>query len=257
MFIIETNNLNKVYKNGTKALSDINIHVKKRSITGLIGENGAGKTTLMNILVSLINKTYGNITIFNLDLNNKNILSIKKNIGFVSNEILAYEHLSVIEYWNFIGTIYKLNKNDIKNRINDLLDVLDLSKASNKLIREFSKGMKQKALIGGALIHNPKLLILDEPLDGIDPTSKIVIKNILKQFNQNGVSILLSAHDLSLINDLCTDLIIIDNGKVKFQDNIQKLHNKYKDLSLEEIFIKITNKTDKINKNLSWGENND
>lgn len=257
MFIIETNNLNKVYKSGTKALNDVNINIKKGSITGLIGVNGAGKSTLINILVSLINKTSGNIKIFNLNLDSKNLLSIKKDIGFVSSEIAAYEHLSIIEYWTFIGNMYKIKKDDIKTRIDDLLDVLDLSDASHKLIREFSKGMKQKALIGGALIHKPKLLILDEPLNGIDPVSSVIIKNILKQFNKNGVTILISAHNLSLIDDVCSDVIVIDNGKIKYENDINEMHNKYKDLSLEEIFLKVTNRTDKINKTLSWGEGND
>ncbi|MBX4260433.1 ABC transporter ATP-binding protein (plasmid) [Clostridium estertheticum] len=256
MFIIEASKLTKVYKNKTRSLTDVTLNVKKGSITGLIGENGAGKSTFINILTSLISKSSGTISLFGKELNEKNSFFIKKEIGFVGSQIIAYEHLNVLEYWKFISRIYKTNANDIDNRIEELLDILELGTSKKKLMRDFSKGMKQKALLGGALIHNPSLLILDEPLDGIDPPSRIIINNILKQFNKNGVTILISSHDCSLIEDICTDIIVIREGKIAFNDSAKNMHTKYAGLSLEGIFIKLTNKEDTLNKKLSWGGKN-
>lgn len=256
MFIIETDKLTKIYKNKTKALTDVNLSVKKGSITGFIGENGAGKSTLLNILTSLISKSSGTLRVFGKELNEQNSFFIKKEIGFAGSQILSYEHLNVLEYWKFIGRIYKINASNIDKRIEELLDILDLGASKKKLIREFSKGMKQKALLGGALIHNPSLLILDEPLDGIDPPSRIIIKNILKQFNQNGVTIFISSHDLSLIDDICTDIVVMSQGNITFNDSVKNMHKKYEGLSLEEIFVKLINKEDNLNKKLSWGGKN-
>ena len=255
---IDIENLTKIYRNNTIALNEVSLKVKEGSTTSIIGENGAGKSTLINILISLITKSSGNVSIFGKILNEQNDYFIKKNIGFVGEQIGAYEHLNVVEYWRFIANIYKINKNYIDKRIEELLYVLSLDKSKKKLIREFSKGMKQKALLGGVLIHNPRLLILDEPLDGIDPSSKIIIKNILQEFNRNGSTILISSHDFSIIEDICSDVIVMNEGKVKFQDTVENMHKQYNGLTLEEIFIKIVNRElDVLRKKLSWGGKND
>ncbi|WP_083585782.1 ABC transporter ATP-binding protein [Clostridium kluyveri] len=252
MIVIECNKLTKTYKKGMTALKDITLKINSGSITGFAGENGSGKSTTINILTSLITKSSGYVEIFGKELNEKNCNDIKRKIGFVGEQIVAFQHLNVIDYWNFIGRIFKLKKSDIYNRIDELLDILDLQKDKNKIMRKFSKGMKQKALLGGALIHSPQLLILDEPLDGIDLPSRIVIKNILKQMNSNGVTIFISSHDFSLIEDICTDVVVINEGTIKFNDTVDELYNQYKNLSLEQIFIKLINKEDKLNKKLSW-----
>lgn len=256
MFVIELDKLNKIYRNKTEALTDVTLKVEKGSITGLIGENGAGKSTIINILTSLISKTSGTVRILGKELNEQNSLFIKQEIGFVGNQILAYEHLNILEYWRFIGRIYKINASDIDSRIVELLDILSLESSKKKMIRELSKGMKQKVLLGGALIHNPSLLILDEPLDGIDPPSRVIIKNILRQFNENGVTIFVSSHDFSLINDISSDIVVINQGKIAFNDSVKNMYKKYEGLSLEDIFVKMINKEEKLNKRLSWGGKN-
>ncbi|MHC1685296.1 MAG: ABC transporter ATP-binding protein [Clostridiaceae bacterium] len=256
MFIVELDKLTKIYKNNTEALTDVSLRIEQGSVTGLIGENGAGKSTIINILTSLISKSSGEVRVLGKELNEQNSLFIKQEIGFVGNQILAYEHLNTLEYWKFIGRIYKINATDIDSRIVELLEILNLESSKKKMIRELSKGMKQKVLLGGALIHNPSLLILDEPLDGIDPPSRVIIKNILKQFNKNGVTIFISSHDFSFIDDICSDIVVINQGKVTFNNSVKNMYKEYQGLTLEQIFVKMINKEEHLNKRLSWGGKN-
>lgn len=251
-YIIKCNNITKVYKNKFTSLDNVSLNIKSESITGLIGQNGAGKTTLIKILCYLLNQTEGKITILGKELNHINKDFIKHNIGYVGEDINLFQHLYLEEFWNLVGSIYGLNKLDIKKRTTELIEVLGLENSKGKLIKEFSKGMKKKCLIGAAIIHDPKILILDEPLEGIDPISRKVIKDLLKNLQEDGTTIFLTSHDLLLVEDICTDIIIIDNGVIKYSGNKKDLLSLYNNDNLEDIFIRIINNNKKLSNNLSW-----
>ncbi|SKA85079.1 ABC-2 type transport system ATP-binding protein/sodium transport system ATP-binding protein [Clostridium sp. USBA 49] len=252
MNMIEFKNVSKNY-NDFQVLKDISFIVKEKSITGFIGQNGAGKTTSLKLLLYLLNKNSGIIKVLGKELNENNAFYIKKNIGYVGSDVENFGHLKLIEFWTFVSKIYKIQKATIDKRIKELAIVLELTDSLTKQIFSFSTGMKKKAFIGAALIHNPKLLILDEPFEGIDPLSRKTIKNILKQLNENGVTIFISSHDLTLVDDFCNELILIDKGEIKYCSSIRELHEKYNDLNLEDIFATIINYKSNYNK-LSWLE---
>ncbi|WP_027625738.1 ABC transporter ATP-binding protein [Clostridium lundense] len=254
--VIKTRNLNKIYKNGFEALKNVNITVESGSLNGFIGENGAGKTTLINILSSLSKSSCGEVEIFGKPmekLNNED----KLKIAYVGDEGEIFSHLKVEEFWDIIGSLYKTPKNIIKERSEELLNLLDLREHRKKLLREFSKGMKKKAYIGAALIHDPLLIILDEPLEGVDAVGRIDLKKVLKYLVQTGVTIFISSHDILLLEDICTHITIIHKGKIKYCGEKVKLYEKYKDCSLEELFLKIVQTKKEEDYMLSWRKVNE
>lgn len=217
--IVQTQNLNYSFKKGEKVLHELSLNVPNGSIYGFLGPNGAGKTTTLRLLLGLLKQQEGKIEIFGKHLaeNRSEILS---NIGSLIEQPSLYLHLSGEENLNVYRHIFGLSK----ERVNEILEIVDLTKARKKKARGYSLGMKQRLSIGIALLHNPKLLILDEPTNGLDPNGIIDMRNLLGKLNKElGTTIIISSHLLAEIEKIATHVGIISYGKMMFEGSLKDL----------------------------------
>ncbi|MAJ89875.1 MAG: multidrug ABC transporter ATP-binding protein [Flavobacteriales bacterium] len=226
-------NLNKYY-GSQKALSDISFSLKKGEIVGFLGPNGAGKSTLMKIICCYLKKDSGKIEICNLDLE-ENEMFIKSKIGYLAENNPLYKNMYIKEYLYFIGALYKIQ--NLKSKIQEMVHTTGLQPEINKQIKSLSKGYKQRVGIAAALIHNPEVLILDEPTTGLDPNQLIEIRNLIKTIGKEK-TVLLSTHIMQEVDKICDRVIIINKGKIiddKLISDFQK-HN----INIEQHFQKLT-----------------
>lgn len=220
--IVQLSCISKVY-NGSYAVKDLDLEINKGEIVGIIGHNGAGKTTALKMIVGLIAPTSGTLTVMGKDMQ-KFGLKIKKSLGYLPEENALYENMSAQEYLGFFANIYGLSAAESKKRGSALLESLKLE-AGKKLIGEMSKGMKRKVSIARTLIHDPDLLILDEPNSGLDPLTSFFIIDYCKKLREQGKTIILSAHNLFHVEYICDRVVIMKNGKLMVfdtMDNIRK-----------------------------------
>ncbi|MBN1396529.1 MAG: ABC transporter ATP-binding protein [Bacteroidetes bacterium] len=261
MNVLTLEDISKKYLFAKKlALDDLNLSVSENSIFGFLGPNGAGKSTTINIIARLVKKDTGKVYFRNQEIKDGDY-EYKRQVGFVLERPTYFEKLTVKEYLEFAGSMYDIEKNEIKKRAQELIEFLELSEKQNEWIEKYSAGMKKKVSLAAAIIHKPKLLILDEPLEGIDPISAKRIKDVLKQMVQNGTTVLITSHVLDTIEKLCDEIAIINKGKLVFQSKTEDIRSKIKNeitqetyQSLEEIFIDVVaNKSeDKQKGKLSW-----
>ena len=241
--IIQISQLSKKYKDAeTYSLIDFSLSVNEGQIFGLLGPNGAGKTTLISMLCGLIKPTSGSFSINNLTYaDNSN--EIKKIIGVVPQEYALYPTLTARENLMYFGSMYGLKGENLKEKIIESLDYLGLLKFADKQIETFSGGMKRRVNLIAGILHNPKILFLDEPTVGVDVQSKSAIIDYLKQLNKNGTTIIYTSHHLSEAQDFCTDIAIIDRGQLFAQDTPENLiRSTAKANNLEDVFISLTGK---------------
>ncbi len=224
------------------SLSDFTLSVFEGQIFGLLGPNGAGKTTLISILCGLIKPTSGEFTIGGLSYI-KNSIQIRQNIGVVPQEYALYPTLTARENLMYFGSMYGLKGKDLKTQVDDNLHRLGLYKFANKRIETFSGGMNRRVNLIAGILHQPKLLFLDEPTVGVDVQSRNAIIDYLKKLNETGTTIIYTSHLLSEAEDFCSDIAIIDRGKL-FAHNTPSLliaaTNNAK--NLEDVFIALTGK---------------
>lgn len=214
---IKINKVSKTYKN-IQALNEITFDIPKNSIFGILGSNGSGKTTLMKILGGLIKSWSGSIYINNDKKNNKN-LNLSKNFGFLIENPCFYEYLSAKQNLEIL-----LRISDYKeNRIDRILDLVNLNKRENDKVETFSYGMKQRLGLAQTLLHDPEIIVIDEPNNGLDPKGINEMNEILKNLHNQGKTIIISSHILSEIETLCTDICILKNGKVLIVDSLENL----------------------------------
>jgi ABC-2 type transport system ATP-binding protein len=220
-YIVSTHNLTKSY--GTiNSVDQLDMKVAEGSIYGFLGPNGAGKTTTIRMLLGLIKPTNGSINVFNQDLK-ENRISILKQIGSLVESPSYYSHLTGYENLEIIRRLL----NASKQRIDEVLRIVRLEKHKDKLVKQYSLGMKQRLGIAIALLGNPKLLILDEPTNGLDPAGIHEIRELIKQLPQQyGMTVIISSHLLSEIDHIATQVGIINSGKLIFQDTIEELRSK-------------------------------
>ena len=259
MNIIQIKNYSKIYKKNVVAVEDLNLNVMKGSFFGFIGPNGAGKTTTINFIAGLLKATKGELYLFD-DWINNNSYKYKKKIGFVLEKPLFFEKLTANEYLTFVGQMYEMEIEVIKSRIKELFNFFELTEKKDKLIETYSAGMKKKVSLAAALIHDPELLILDEPFEGIDPVSSRLIKDNLKAMVKKGKTVFMTSHILDIVEKLCDNIAIINKGKLIFQGATDSIKEKYKDEKNKETFTDLEDyfnhlvgserKTDK----LSWLE---
>jgi ABC-type multidrug transport system ATPase subunit len=227
MYCIETNNLTYRFSKNEVILNNINLKVPQGSIYGFLGPNGAGKTTTLKLILGLLKKQEGEILIFNKQFE-ENRIEILKNIGSLIESPSLYAHLTAKENLKIWQKIYQCEN----SRIDEVLDIVGLSKTGNKKTAQFSLGMKQRLSIAISLLHNPLLLILDEPTNGLDPSGILEIRELLMKINSElKVSIVISSHLLSEIEKMVTHLGIINNGSILFQGTLDELHFKQKQTS--------------------------
>jgi ABC-type multidrug transport system, ATPase component len=231
---IEIVNLNKRF-NENFALKNINLQIFEGEILGLLGPNGSGKSTLLKLILGMIKPDSGRITVYGYD-SVKDSLKIRKISGYVPEDVRLYEFLTGIEYLEFICKIYEI---DNTNLIYDYLKIFEIYDKKDEMIASYSLGMKRKIAIIAALIHKPKLLLLDEPLNGLDPKSARIFKDIILNLKKTS-TIIFSTHILEIAQAICDKIAILDKGQLINMVSINEILEISKNKSLEEYFLKIT-----------------
>ena len=234
--MLSIKNLTKTYKNGKEAVSDLNLEIEAGDIYGFIGPNGAGKTTTIKAVVGIMDFDYGEITIDGHSVKEEPILC-KSITAYIPDNPDLYDHLTGIQYLNFIGDIFKVEKKLKEERIRKYSDDFEITSNLGDLISSYSHGMKQKLALISALIHMPKLLVLDEPFVGLDPKASIILRNIMHDLCKNGSAIFFSTHVLDVAEKLCTKIAIIKNGKLIASGKTEDIT---KDSSLEDVFMEVS-----------------
>jgi len=222
MPVIETVDVQKKY-NDNKVLHGVNLTVEEKEVYGLLGPNGAGKSTFLNIIVSLITDYEGSVKIFGEEISQENL----SNIGFVPQELSIYEDLSAQQNVKFFGSLYKLKDELLNERCKEALEMVGLWEHRKKKPSTFSGGMKRRLNIACSIVHNPKLIILDEPTVGIDPQSRNYILDSIKTLNENGATIIYTSHYMEEVEAICNKVAIMNAGLVVENGTIAEIKEKY------------------------------
>ena len=245
-YLVEIENLYKKYSaKSDYSIEDISINGTYGEIIGILGHNGAGKSTTIKCMTGIHPYQQGTIEICGFDMK-KNPIQAKQNFGYVADEFTLFEKMTGQEYVNFLADIYKVSAEDRKQRTEELLNTLALGDSFYKMISSYSHGMKQKISIMGAIIHNPKVFILDEPMVGLDPYSANQLKLFIKDYAEKGNLVLFSSHNLDAVEKLCNRVYIIDQGKILEEIDMKSFASEKKDF--EEYFLSITKREAKV-----WG----
>ena len=231
-----------------RALNNLNLSVDEGEIFGFLGPNGAGKTTTIKCIVGILKCDDGEIL-----LKGKNIkeygIDYKKKIGFLPEQIGLYSELNPIQTLKHFGGFYGIEEDIINEKSQELLKKFGLSKEAERKVGEFSLGMKKRLALACALIHNPQILVLDEPTSGLDPRGVKSLRTVLKELNENGITILLSSHDLSEVEEICTSVGIINKGEMIRQDSIENITDKMRKSGIR-LLLKVKNFKQKHKKRL-------
>jgi len=241
--MIEVYNLTKKFKDFT-AVSEISFDVKRGEILGFLGPNGAGKSTTIRMLTTLLRPTSGQAKIDGFDIL-KNQSEVRKRIGLVAEKIILYDRLTADENLNFFGTLNHLPEDVIKKRSDKWIKEMHMEEWRNHLAGTYSTGMKQRISIIRALLTEPEVLFLDEPTLGLDPQTTRVIRDFLRELNNQGVTIILTTHDMIEAEALSDRVAIIDHGKIAALDSVENLKSRVeraKNPTLEDVFLEITGK---------------
>ncbi len=240
--MIQLENVTKRYDN-TTVVHDLNLQINQGEIVGIIGHNGAGKSTTMKMIAGLIEPTSGTVRVMGYDIQKGSSTKVKQRIGYLPEESPLYEAMTAQQYLFFFSELYQMPRQKALTRIDSLLASLDLFE-KDKLTGEFSKGMKRKTAIARTLLHDPDLLILDEPNSGLDPLTSFFIINYLKTLRREGKTIVLSAHNLFHVETICDRVGIIKNGKLLVFDTMDALRAKLGKREYQVIFHADSSKLD-------------
>ena len=237
--MIEIKNISKEYKKNKKVINDINLEIKDGEIFGFLGPNGAGKTTTIKMITGILEIDKGDILIDGKSMK-KEPIEAKKQIGLVPDNPDVFLKLKGIEYLNFMADIYEVSTQDRVKRIKELSEKFEINNVLNNKIESYSHGMRQKLIIIGVLLHNPKNWILDEPMTGLDPKSSFELKNMMREHANQKNTVFFSTHILDVAERLCDRIGIIDKGKLLFVGTYEDLKKELKEnKSLEELFMEI------------------
>ena len=237
--MLEIKNLSKKYKNSNfYSVKDLSLTVKDGEVFGFLGKNGAGKSTTIKCITGILPFEEGEIKICGYDMK-KDPINAKLNLGYVPDNHAVYENLTGKEYVNYMGNIYRVPKELIEERMDTLAKKFSMSHALDNQIRSYSHGMHQKICIMAALIHNPKVWILDEPLVGLDPQSTFEIREYMKEHKKKGNSVFFSSHNIDMVEKLCDRVAIINRGQLMEIIDVKKFI-KESDVSLEDYFLEMT-----------------
>jgi len=238
--MIDLKNVTKTYsKNKKKAVDDLTLHVEGGELFGFIGPNGAGKTTTIKMMTGILKPDEGSIIMAGHDMSNDR-LAAQRLIGFVPDGNDLYDRLSGMEYLNFMADVYQVDASHRKAHIEKYLSMFELEEAINSQVRTYSKGMKQKLVVIGALIHNPPVWILDEPLGGLDPRAAHLLKEEMIRHCSEGNTVFFSTHVLEVAEKLCTRIGVIDHGSLRALGTLEELRSGEKGASLEDLFLELT-----------------
>lgn len=221
--MLNIQNLTKRYGNFL-AVNNLNLHIDKGEIFGFVGPNGAGKTTTMKIVCGLLRASGGSVTVDGIDaINNPD--DIKRKVGYVPDFFGVYDNLKVMEYMEFFGSMYGMKKDDVDNISDGLLELVNLSDKKDVFVDTLSRGMKQRLCVARALIHNPELLVLDEPNSGLDPRARFEMKEVLKNLGAMGKTIIISSHILPELSEMCTSIGIMEHGHLVTSGHVDDVMN--------------------------------
>ena len=236
--MINVKNVSKSYNGNVLAIDNVSIKVNDGEIVGFIGLNGAGKTTLIKLMTGILKMDKGTIKINGHDIV-KDSLEAKKCIGYISDNPDMFLRLTGIEFINLIADIYNIPVNVRQKRIVYLTSMFDIYDLLDKPMQGYSHGNRQKMMVVAALVHNPKVWILDEPMVGLDPRSALVLKNMMKEHVKEGNCVFFSTHVLEVAEKLCDKVAIIDKGKIIYYGTLEDLKKKYKRKDLESLFMEV------------------
>lgn len=226
--MIKTANLRKEFGN-VVAVRDLTLTVNPGDIFGLIGPNGAGKSTTINMLASILDPTEGKIYLDGLDVE-ENRRQVRESVGYMPDFFGLYDDLTVREYLEFFATAYRVTGSLRTSRINDILEIVELQEKRDELIGRLSRGMRQRLCLGKTLVHDPKILLLDEPASGMDPKGRVEMRNLLKELRQRGKTILISSHILTELSDICNAIGIMEKGGVIETGTVDEIRAKIRRL---------------------------
>lgn len=227
------------------AVDYIDLDVKYGEILGLLGPNGSGKSTTLKMILGLVKPDSGSVNVLGVNAEDDPV-AVKRQVGYVPESPRLYEFLTGLEYLDFVGDIYGIKLSEKKNRIEEYLEALELEGREGDMISSYSQGMKQKIALISAFLHKPKLLLLDEPLNGLDPRSARIVKNLLRELKSQGVTTIMSTHILEIAQAMCDRIAIMYEGRLLALGNMEELRQKARlpGSDLEDIFLKLTGTED-------------
>ena len=233
------------------AVDNVSFAVKSSEILGYLGPNGAGKTTTIKMLAGLLEPTDGNVYFHGKNIKD-NLYDYKKRIGYVPEESAIYPHISAYDYLLMVGRLRHIPEKTLKEKIEQFMKLFRLSLDMHSSISSYSKGMVQKVLLSAALLHNPDVLFLDEPLSGLDVETSLIVKDVVQRLSREGKIIFYCSHILEVVEKICSRVVIIHKGKIVADDSVENLRDLMKLPSLEEIFsqLVVQEDTEKIAKEL-------
>lgn len=236
---IEIHNLTKAY-DGVNAVDGLTVSVPAGCFFGFLGPNGAGKTTTIRMLMGLAQPTSGEIRVLGMPLPEKSF-EVRREIGLVPDDTLLFDQLTGAEYLQFVARMYGLPRKIAVERARELLSLFELDEQNRKLIGEYSKGMRKRVAMAAALIHRPRLFLMDEPFEGVDAVGARLMKDILLEQVRRGATIFLTSHVLEVVERLCDQMAIINRGKIVMQGTLEELRTQAAEVegSLEEIFVRV------------------
>lgn len=235
--MLEARGLEKRYRR-RPAVTGISFTVRPYEVLGYLGPNGSGKSTTVNMLVGLLEPTRGSIWFNGRDVR-ENIIEYKRRLGYVPEEPHLYPYLTGREYLQLVGRLRALPAAGLNRKIDDLLELFSLHTFRYALMSSYSKGMRQKVLICAALLHNPEVLVFDEPLSGLDVTSALIFRNLVRSLAREGKMVVYSSHVLDVVEKICSRVLILRNGQIAANDSVEHLRDLMKAPSLEDVFAQL------------------
>jgi ABC-2 type transport system ATP-binding protein len=225
------------------AVDHVTLTIPGGQICGYLGPNGAGKTTTIQLLAGMTTPDEGTSKVAGFDVV-EDPIEVKKRIGYVPESGAVYQSLTPYEYLNFIGRLYRMDEASIPGRIDEFAEFFQIQDKLHQRMSAFSKGMKQKVVIASALIHNPEVIFLDEPLNGLDSNAALLLKELLRNLSNQGITVFYSSHILEVVENLCDRVVIIDKGKIIADGSVDELKKMTQKPSLESVFSHITHAED-------------
>jgi ABC-2 type transport system ATP-binding protein len=240
--MLEIQGLTKYYRN-IAVVHNVNFAIRPGEVTGYLGPNGSGKSTTVKIITGLIEASAGKVLLEGRDIRD-DLTAFKRRLGYVPEEAILYSYLTGLEYLQLMGCLRGLGPRETERKANDLLELFSLHPHRHASISTYSKGMKQRVLISAALLHDPDVLILDEPLSGIDVTSALLFKHLLNELARRGKTILYISHVLEVVEKVCARVVIIYRGRIMADDSVDRLRDLMNAPSLEGIFAQLVEHRD-------------
>jgi len=238
--MIELTNLTKRYGSFT-AVNAINLEVPKGELFGFLGPNGAGKTTTLRMIAGILRPTSGSVNIGGIDLVS-NPIAAKSKLGFIPDRPFIYEKLTGIEFLRFVAGLYDQDGTHVEHRARELLALFDLEERADDLVESYSHGMRQKLIISSAFVHRPEVIVVDEPMVGLDPKAARILKDLFREYTHRGHTIMMSTHTLEVAETLCDRIGIIQGGVIRACGTMQELRASAETgtTGLEDIFLRLT-----------------